>query len=270
MNTLAFFVLMIFFSVANARGNSVPKEKDFMLPQSAIESCAKARKIIEKKKDRSVAALLKGSLEERYLENLVRACSGLTLYSHSYEITSGRGEMAKISEEGDLFRLQPALAAKIRFGSVHTLARALRIRWSDRHGPVTELESLGYCRIETARYLEELSGKYNFQRTREILDITSAFRSGKYQDWLQKRNTNAIPTGTATGSTHATLATVDIGYKNLSAAERANIERILAQDEREGRIQATKEWKQMVYHVMVFPKEFFQNSGPKKSTFAAR
>ena len=271
MNTLVFLVLMTFVSGANARGNSTPKEKDFILPESASEACAQAREIITGKKNLSQASLLKGSGKERYLENLVRVCSGLPLYSNSYEITASRGEIAKISEEGDLFRLQPALVEKIRLGSaVQSLKGALRIKWTPSHGPLTELESLGYCRIETAQYLEEMSGKYNPTRTREILEITSAFRSGKYQSWLQKINGNAIPMGTATGSTHATLATVDIGYKNLSLSEQASIERILAQDDRDGRIQATKEWNQMVYHVMVFPKEFFQNSLPRKTTFAAQ
>ncbi len=273
MNTLVFLVLMTFVSGANARGNSTPKEEDFILPKNSIEACKGAREIIEKKKDRSETLLLKGSREERYLENLVRICSGLPLYHHSSEIIRGGGGIATISEEGDLFRLQPALVEKIRLGSaVQSLKGALRIKWTLSHGPVTELKSLGYCRIETAQYLEEMSGKYNSKRTRRILDITSAFRSGKYQDWLrlQKRNGNAIPIGTATGSTHATLATVDIGYKNLSLSEQASIERILAQDERNGRIQATKEWSQMVYHVMVFPKEFFQNSLPRKTTFAAQ
>lgn len=83
--------------------------------------------------------------------------------------------------------------------------------------------------------------------------INSAARTVEIQEALRRSNPNAAPTHGPLASTHLTGSAIDIGYKELVAAERKWIEKKLAKAKRAGLIQAVRERHQACYHVTVFP-----------------
>ncbi len=86
--------------------------------------------------------------------------------------------------------------------------------------------------------------------------IDSAARTVDVQKALILRNPNAAPAHGPLASTHLTGAAIDIGYKDLTRAERAWLETELSRDKRAGFIQAVRELTQACYHVTVFPSKW--------------
>lgn len=271
-----FCMALVALSPLLAHGEGPPIDSEsFTLPETQEKACMEARRRIALKRESSTSEILKGSPGERYLENLVRICSNLPIYTHGAEahITVGQGTSVHLPDKNHVFRLSSLLIKKRQIAETfRNRLEKTRGWYARKYGPLEELPWLSYCLVEVADYLE-LIGEKHTERSGKLLVINSAFRAITYQEWLrlESGNGNAIPVGTPTGSTHGTLATVDIGYGRgfMSPSEQRRFEKWIAEDERNGRIQATKEHRQTVYHIMVFPKEFFRQMAKLDTAFAA-
>jgi hypothetical protein len=111
---------------------------------------------------------------------------------------------------------------------------------------------------ETKAFLSVLSQEYRThfrakkRKDPHKLPVTSAVRTERYVDRLRGSG-NANVAGGYTSS-HLTGMTLDISWKGLDSQERAWMEARLLQEEKAGRIEATKEHGQPVYHFMVIPQ----------------
>ena len=86
------------------------------------------------------------------------------------------------------------------------------------------------------------------------LVINSATRSIEYQRSLRHRNGNAAKaTSGLSESSHLTGSTVDIAKKGMTHVELGWMRTRLRRDNRARFVQATEEFRQPVFHVMVFP-----------------
>lgn len=95
----------------------------------------------------------------------------------------------------------------------------------------------------------------------EPVQINSATRTVEYQRWLRRRNRNpnAAPATGPKASPHMTGAAIDIGKikigpskRNMTDAELKWTRTYLLKLEGEGKIEATEEFNQAVFHIMVF------------------
>lgn len=89
----------------------------------------------------------------------------------------------------------------------------------------------------------------------EDFKITSLVRTRWYQRRLIRKNRNAIG-GRAwwQQSSHLTGSTVDISYKDMSPKLQKWFEKRLSRMERQGLIEANKEYGSRHYHIMVHPR----------------
>jgi len=109
-----------------------------------------------------------------------------------------------------------------------------------------------YVRPEVATFMLNLSSNYH-SRWHKSLRINSAVRTEEYQAKLRRTNGNAArATSGARRSSHLTGATVDIAKKGMSKAQLQWMRVKLANLERQGRIEATEEYQQAVFHIMIF------------------
>lgn len=99
----------------------------------------------------------------------------------------------------------------------------------------------------TRKFLENLSREYYAQFHKQ-LKVTSAVRPKSYQHSLRHRNGNA-----ARASPHATGAVIDVSKRGMSRREIRWMRQKLATYERLGYIDATEEFRQPTFDVMVFP-----------------
>lgn len=111
--------------------------------------------------------------------------------------------------------------------------------------------------------LDTLADEF-YAKFKQRMVISSAIRTEKYQDTLRKGNDNAAQGYT---SSHLKGTTVDIMYFAPETSTRPNEYRMSkeAQEwldgrllllELDGRVQATKEKNQPVYHVMFYPEKY--------------
>lgn len=108
-----------------------------------------------------------------------------------------------------------------------------------------------YVRPWTREFVVQLSRRFH-DRFGEPLVITSAVRTVEYQQKLTRTNANAARGATRdTRSSHLTGATIDIAKKRLSAAQIRWLRARLLKNERVRRAEATEEFGQAVFHVMV-------------------
>ena len=105
----------------------------------------------------------------------------------------------------------------------------------------------------TREYLRELSRAF-YQEFRTNFWINSVTRTIEYQEALILINSNAAAAFGPLASSHLTGATVDIGKLKLSGSQVLWLRHRLIRDERSGRIQATEEHIQAVFHIMVYPR----------------
>lgn len=112
-------------------------------------------------------------------------------------------------------------------------------------------EKFRFVLPSTRRFLRELG--YQFMRTFEKkLVITSAVRTQEYQNLLRTSNGNAAASEYGPSqSSHLTGATIDIGKKGLSLLETEWLRVRLLHFENDGYVEATEEFTQLVFHVMV-------------------
>ena len=113
----------------------------------------------------------------------------------------------------------------------------------------------------TKAFLESVARDFEFKFGKKLL-ISSAIRTEKYQDLLRRGNANAARGYT---SSHLKGTTIDIMYYarqkstrpeeyQMNPIEQQWMDARLLLAEMDGKIQATKEKGQPVYHVMVFPE----------------
>lgn len=121
----------------------------------------------------------------------------------------------------------------------------VRLPVSSKNYSVTA--SRPYARPYTKLFVERLSQQYraNFGRR---LKVTSAVRPKKYNHKLGRTNSNV-----SLRSVHPTGAVVDISHRYMNRKEKRWVDGVLRSLESKGYIEATREWRQPVYHVMVFP-----------------
>ena len=103
-----------------------------------------------------------------------------------------------------------------------------------------------WCRPWTKKFLLSLSKKFHAKFGKK-LSVNSAVRTETYQKTLRRRNSNA-----SQSSTHTTGATVDIAKKGLRINELVWLRKELLRLEGAGLIEATEEFSQAVFHIMVF------------------
>ncbi len=113
-------------------------------------------------------------------------------------------------------------------------------------------EQYRYCRPETSRFLTEFGKEISAKFSDASIQVNSAVRTIAKQRALRGSNTNAAPISGPEQSSHLTGATVDIAKNTLSRAELAWMRDYLRKKKAAGQILAVEEFRQTVFHVMVF------------------
>jgi hypothetical protein len=108
-----------------------------------------------------------------------------------------------------------------------------------------------YCRPWTSRFLVDLGRNY-YKNFKTPLQVNSAVRTCAYQKKLRAVNSNAAPTRGETASTHLTGSTVDLSKKAMTPKQVGWMRGYLYRLEQKEKIDATEEFSQAVFHVMVF------------------
>jgi hypothetical protein len=147
----------------------------------------------------------------------------------------------------DRFENDTALESAVRDGRLVRIPNNRYVRWH-KNLPAKYAYVLPHVRdwlLEKGRAFRNLHGK--------PITVTSAIRPKSYQERLAGRNANAAPTEGPFASTHSTGATIDLGYRGLSAKETAWLKKSSSRMEFDGRIQATMERYQACFHIMVYP-----------------
>ncbi|MBI2610278.1 hypothetical protein HYW53_03905 [Candidatus Giovannonibacteria bacterium] len=85
--------------------------------------------------------------------------------------------------------------------------------------------------------------------------VTSAVRYIEYQEDLRMRNKNAAPARGPKASSHLRGATWDLAKAWMTPGELAWTRIYLLREEAKCRIDATEEWTQLVFDIMVFKKQ---------------
>ena len=110
-----------------------------------------------------------------------------------------------------------------------------------------------YCRPWTRDFLNKLGKDHALEfGTANKIRINSAVRSEVYQKSLRKRNGNAAKTAGPRASSHLRGSTVDIAKKNLNPAEIRWLRNYLLKRKVSSQLIAIEEFRQSVFHVMVF------------------
>lgn len=110
---------------------------------------------------------------------------------------------------------------------------------------------LRWCRPWTKTFLLNMSHNHwgTFEKS---IQINSAVRTVEYQKRLRRRNANAAPIEGEKTSSHLTGSTVDIAKLGMSKKQLEWMRTYLLRLEKCGLIEATEEFNQAVFHVMVF------------------
>ena len=110
-----------------------------------------------------------------------------------------------------------------------------------------------YLRPWSKLFLTRLSSQFR-ARFGKPLRVTSLLRTAEYQRSLQRRNGNAASATGPKRSSHLTGASLDISKKGLTQRERDWLRRVLNSLRSKGYLYAIEEYKQPVFHIMVFRK----------------
>lgn len=114
-------------------------------------------------------------------------------------------------------------------------------------------EKWAWIRPWTAEFLVDLGRDFEATFQRRFY-VGSAVRTVWYQRLLQRINKNAAATHGNRSSSHPTGATIDITKLPLTSEELEWLRARLLALEAQGLIEATEEWFQLVFHIMVFPR----------------
>lgn len=107
------------------------------------------------------------------------------------------------------------------------------------------------CRPWTRRFLLRTGLKF-YKKFKQPIKVSSDIRTVPDQRLLRGRNPNAAPVTGRFASSHLTGSTVDITKKGMSAKQIEWMRRELISLEKQRKIEATEEFRQPVFHVMVF------------------
>jgi uncharacterized protein YcbK (DUF882 family) len=107
-----------------------------------------------------------------------------------------------------------------------------------------------YCLGRVKNFLGDMSEEF-YEEFENPIVITSLSRSAEYQKKLRKKNGNASQIFEGSGSAHSAGAAVDIKKRGLSARELKWIRNYLLEQEEAGLVEATEEYIQPNFHVMV-------------------
>jgi len=110
-----------------------------------------------------------------------------------------------------------------------------------------------FCRPKAVEFLKDLGTRFEREFHRP-LQVNSCVRDIETQKALRWFNRNAAPTSGDKASAHLTGSAVDIARLGLTSKEQSFVDSRLKYNERAGKIEATKEHMQAVWHVMVFKK----------------
>ncbi len=121
-----------------------------------------------------------------------------------------------------------------------------------------------YVRPWTRRFLVDLGAK-SLKRFGRPIQANSGIRTELYQRRLGRRNGNAAPVRGPKASSHLTGSTVDIAKRGMSVGQLRWMRRELLRLERLGLIEATEEFRQPVFHVMVYRHYGAKPVGAKKA-----
>lgn len=108
-----------------------------------------------------------------------------------------------------------------------------------------------YLRPWTKLFLTRLS-RQHYARFKKKLKVTSLIRTIAYQNRLRKRNGNAALAIGPRASSHLTGATLDISKAGMTSKQIAWMRRVLASLKRQGYLYAVEEFRQPVFHIMVY------------------
>lgn len=114
---------------------------------------------------------------------------------------------------------------------------------------------LRFCRPWVRDFLLKLANDF-YNLFHKPIQINSAVRTVKYQKRLRKTNRNAAESDGPMASSHLTGATVDVAKLGYTHDELRWMRQRLIDLEEDGKILATEEHWQLVFHIMVFkPKK---------------
>jgi hypothetical protein len=163
-----------------------------------------------------------------------------------------------------LTRIQDAkqLARFIKTGILVPLPENIGVRVDPRLD-----EQYRYCRPWTAKFLEDFGKAYTVRFPGERIQINSAVRDIERQKALRRTNGNAAPIKGETASSHPTASTVDIAKHEPNPKVYSTrdewVRDYLRQKRASGQIVVAEEFRQPVFHVMVF-----KNYGVKKKVLS--
>jgi len=174
---------------------------------------------------RCVHALLCGSEESLKRQNKIADEEGLWRFQNEYDLA-----IAKVN--GLLFVLP-----------------------SNAHVELDERLPVAYrwCRPWAYDFLND-TGKLYFEKFKMRFQVNSGVRTVKYQKVLRKRNRNAAPAKGEKASSHLTGSAVDITKKGMTPEQIKWMRNFLVAIEENGFVDATEEFNQSVFHIMVFRK----------------
>lgn len=121
----------------------------------------------------------------------------------------------------------------------------------DRHGELRWDPKFRFCRPWTAEFLDDFAAAY-FHEFGEAFQVDSAVRTIVYQHELRRSNKNAALVFGNRASSHPAGATVDITKKGMSDRELFWMRQTLCELKSLHLIEAIEEFKQGVFHIMVF------------------
>lgn len=167
-------------------------------------------------------------------------------------LRGSRGSLQKqnaIADREDLTRIrnEDAIARFVRAGLLVPIP-------DGKYGIVVDQrleDDRRYCRPWTVKFLKDLGTRFQ-KKFGKPIRVNSCVRDKETQEDLRDRNGNAARTSGPRASSHLTGSTVDIARIGLNGTEQAFIRSRLLFHERGGRIEATQESRQAVWHIMVF------------------
>lgn len=109
-----------------------------------------------------------------------------------------------------------------------------------------------WCMLHTLNFLADLAAEYE-RKFGTKFQVNSAVRTAERQRVLLQTNSNAARGHLLeTRSPHLTGSVIDITKKSMTRAQREWMGKRLAQLEEAGHIEATEEFGQLVFHIMVY------------------
>lgn len=183
--------------------------------------------------------------------SLIFAIFFLTNVAAAHSLKGSPWALERQNEQADLDHLSRLTESQLEFFK----KRGLLVPLPSNEAVVIDEqlpEQYRWCRPWVRQFLIGVGQEYQ-KRFGEPIRVNSAIRTVEYQKELRWRDANAASAEKGPSqSSHLTGATVDIAKKDMSSDERAWMRHYLIALKHRGRIEATEEFWQEVFHVMVF------------------